>query len=262
MNLLKRAVVRVLNASLPARFKNSFVHLSFHLAPSEFARFSHSYCIAPSMMHGLEIMAARGFAPRTVIDVGAYEGGWSIIAKKIWPACNLTMIEPNRAKHSKLGEVALNLDGDLFDDLLGARNGEEVRFNVMGTGSSVMSERSPIDRVVEVRKLTALDSLPINFEPPSFIKIDAQGYELEILKGAVEAIKSFEAILLEIAIIVINEGAPILHDVFAYMKALGFVTCDILELHRRPLDNALSQVDILFVREESALLTDRSYSTC
>jgi len=52
--------------------------------------------------------------------------------------------------------------------------------------------------------------------------------------------------LLEIAIIESNEGAPLLHDVVAFMKTLGFVAYDILEVHRRPLDKALNQFDIIF----------------
>src|SRR5581483_5625722 len=108
--------------------------------------------------------------------------------------------------------------------------------------------------------LTTLDSLDLRFEEPSFLKIDAQGYELEILKGASNSIACFEAILLEIAIIEINECAPLLHEVVAFMDKLGFVTCEILEMHRRPLDRALSQIDVFFLRRESALFADRRYS--
>ena len=68
--------------------------------------------------------------------------------------------------------------------------------------------------------------------------------------------------MLEIAIIEINEGAPLLHDVIAFMRSLGFVAYDILEIHRRPLDKALNQVDIVFVREQSVLLSDKRHFAC
>jgi FkbM family methyltransferase len=259
MNAWKAATIKVLDHLLPARIKNSVFHLSFHLAPAEFERFAHEYSFAPNMLFGLTAMAMRGFAPATIIDVGAFEGNWSKMAKRIWPASRLFMIEPNFAKQAHLADVAKGLDGTLFCELLGAENEVAVRFNLMGSGSSIMSERSAVPRTVEVRYLRTLDSLLKEIDPPAILKIDAQGYELQILKGALEIIASIEAVLLEVALIEINEGAPLLDDVVAFMKSQGFVAHDILEFHRRPLDRALNQVDIVFVREQSALRLDKRH---
>jgi len=55
------------------------------LAPTEFEKFAHLYSFAPHMRFGLESIAARGFNPKTVIDVGAYQGKWSALASSIWP---------------------------------------------------------------------------------------------------------------------------------------------------------------------------------
>jgi FkbM family methyltransferase len=260
MNRLKQATIRILAAILPQRLRNSILHLSYHLAPHEFERFSHTYCIGPNMNLGLRSLAGRGFSPQTIVDVGAYEGGWSKSAKTIWPNSTIIMFEPNTAKTSMLSKLASTLNGKLFTDLLGARSGEMVSFNLMETGSSIMNERSSISRKTETRILSTLDSFSANFQSPGLLKIDAQGYELEILKGAANSIKLFDAVLLEIALIEINEGAPLLHDVTAFMDELNFVACEVLETHRRPLDHAMSQIDMIFVRKGSALLSDRRYS--
>jgi FkbM family methyltransferase len=260
MNVLKRTIIRALRVILPLRIKNSILHLAYHLAPLEFEWFAHTYCISPSMAAGLGSLSARGFSPRTIVDIGAYEGGWSKMAKGTWPDCHILMFEPNKAKTAILTKLAKDLDCKLFDNLLGATDGNKVRFNLMETGSSFLAERRSVTRDVEIRTLTTLDSLRLKIEKPALLKIDAQGYELEILKGALSSIKSFEAVLLEIAIIEINEGAPLLHDVTAFMDKLGFIACEILEIHRRPLDRAMSQIDVIFLRKESALLADRRYS--
>jgi hypothetical protein len=55
-----------------------------------------------------------------------------------------------------------------------------------------------------------------------------------------------------------NEDAPLLHDVISFMKRLGFVTYNILQIHRRPLDGALCQIDLIFVREQSVLTADKN----
>jgi hypothetical protein len=104
-----------------------------------------------------------------------------------------------------------------------------------------------------------MDTVIEELESPVFVKIDTQGYELEVLKGAQKILPKIDAILLEVAIIEINEGAPLLDEVVVFLKRLGFVTYDILEFHRRPLDGALNQIDILFVRENSPLVADKRH---
>ena len=259
MNALKTATIDVLRRILPARIKRALFHLAFHLDRAEFEKFAHEYSFAPHMKLGLAAMAKRGFAPKSVVDVGAFLGDWSILAKQIWPASRLFMIEPNLANQARLADLAEQLDATLFCDLVGAENDQAVQFNVMGPGSSIMSERSGLPRTVETRRLRTLDSLLNEVDPPGLLKIDAQGYELQILKGALQVLPAFEAVLLEIAIIEVNEGAPLLYDVVVFMKSLGFVAYDILEIHRRPLDKALNQVDIIFVREQSRLIADKRH---
>jgi len=111
----------------------------------------------------------------------------------------------------------------------------------------------------ESRRLARIDTVLGNVESPVFLKVDTQGYELEILKGSKKLLPDIEAILLEVAIIEINEGAPLLHEVLGFLKSIGFVTYDILEIHRRPLDQALNQIDILFLRENSSLIADKRH---
>ena len=79
------------------------------------------------------------------------------------------------------------------------------------------------------------------------------------MRGADRLMPGIQSVLLEIALIEINKGAPLLHDVIAFMKERGFVSHEILEIHRRPLDKALSQIDILFVREDSPLLAEKCH---
>ena len=50
-------------------------------------------------------------------------------------------------------------------------------------------------------------------------------------------------------------------DVVAYMKNLGFVVYDIFGEDYRPLDGALGQIDIAFVKENGIFRTDHAYAT-
>ena len=259
MNAFKRATIKILDRTLPYRLKASLFHLSFHLAKAEFEQFAYKYSFAPNMFLGLAAMAERGFTPKTIVDVGAFEGNWGKLAKRIWPSSQLFMIEPNLEKKDLLLKIAKDLNATFFCELLGAENGQEVLFHIMESGSSIMEERSVVPRTVEARHLRRLDSMLEKVDQPALLKIDAQGYELQILKGASMILPAFEAVLLEVAVIEVNKGAPLLHDVVAFMRAHGFVSYDILEIHRRPLDQALNQVDLVFVHEQSRLIADKRH---
>ena len=144
----------------------------------------------------------------------------------------------------------------MITELLGSSDGEEVTFVVMESGSSVFEERSAVPRERETRQLRTLDSVLGAHSGIDLLKIDAQGYELEILGGAVRLLPSIQAIILEVSLIEINRGAPLANDVFAFMKRHGFVAYDVVEIHRRPLDGAMNQIDVMFVREDHALRAD------
>ncbi|MDA9521547.1 hypothetical protein XI06_14610 [Bradyrhizobium sp. CCBAU 11434] len=259
MNKVKWAIAAALDTLLPEQLKKSLLHLSFHLARSEFDRFAYEYSFAPNMEFALTSAAKRGLQPATIIDVGAFEGNWSLLASSIWPSSRFAMIEPNRSKREMLTRVADRIGATVFSELLGAQDDAVVSFNVMETGSSVYGERSPLPRSTETRRLRRLDTMLTDFQGPGFLKIDTQGYELEVLRGATKLLDKIDAILLEVALIEINQGAPLLHDVLPFMHNIGFVTYDVMEIHRRPLDRAMNQIDILFLRPTSSLLSDKRH---
>lgn len=135
---------------LPTKLKNSLFHLSFNFARPEFESFPTCMPFAPNMEMGLTTLAQRGIKPKTVIDVGAFGGNWSARARRIWQAHRF---EPNVAKLEIVSHIARSIDATLFQDLLGASDETEVIFNLMESGSSVMSERSPLARTQEKRML-------------------------------------------------------------------------------------------------------------
>ena len=59
------------------------------------------------------------------------------------------------------------------------------------------------------------------------MKIDAPGYELEILKGSGRMLETLKTVLLEVSLIEINQGAPLFAEVVSFMNDKGFVPYDI-----------------------------------
>lgn len=59
----------------------------------------------------LEDIAARGFRPRHILDVGANHGWWSEIAKPIFPEAQFTLIEPQESMQPYLDAFCAETPG-------------------------------------------------------------------------------------------------------------------------------------------------------
>jgi hypothetical protein len=69
-----------------------------------------------------------------------------------------------------------------------------------------------LDAVVNLKKMP----------PPDMIKMDVQGAELDVLKGAEETLKTAQHVILELQRVEYNKGAPLKDTVIEYMDGLGF----------------------------------------
>ncbi|MEQ8958462.1 MAG: FkbM family methyltransferase, partial [Coleofasciculus sp. C2-GNP5-27] len=95
---------------------------------------------------------------------------------------------------------------------------------------------------------------------PDLLKLDVQGYELEVLKGAEKSLPEIQAILAEINLLDIHQNVPLLADMIAWLDKRNWVAYDICGLTRRPLDKALWQADFIFVPCHSPLRADKRWS--
>lgn len=259
MHSVKSATIQLLR-TLPPGVRRRILNLGFNLEPTHFKHLAYQYAMAPEMLHTLQSVSRRGYTPKVILDVGAFKGGWTRLTRTIWPLAKFHLFEPNAAIHPELGDLAKDRSITLHTELLGPDDGKVVAFYVMGSGSSILPENSPVNRKEELRTMRRLDRLvSLSADATALLKIDAQGYELEILRGATDILPFVDAILLEVSLIEINKGAPLFHEVVARLDTLGFGVCDIAEIHRRPLDGATNQVDLLFVRHDSQLFQDKRH---
>ncbi len=79
-----------------------------------------------------------------------------------------------------------------------------------------------------------------------FLKIDTQGYELEVLAGAGAVLERVVAVQAELSLLPIYDGMPAFTEVLERAKALGFEPSGIYPVTRDPRER-LIEVDCLFV---------------
>ncbi len=218
----------------------------------------------PDMFRSITKLKELGFNPKTIVDIGAYHGEWTKEIRLLFPTGSFLMIEPMDEKAALLTQIAAQSNGKVrFEQaLLAAQANQEVVFHQSETASSILSEHKENDDFEKVTKKTTTLSLLLEknqINKIDFLKIDTQGYELEILKGAIEALKNTDVILLEVSLLDIHKNVPLLHEVCNFMYQYGFVTYDICSFTRRPLDKALWQSDFIFVKENSPFRANKDW---
>lgn len=218
--------------------------------------------LVPDMFWSLENMKRSGFNPKKIIDIGAYQGEWTEEVITIFPNASFLMAEAMPAKKPYLDKVVEKHKNVQYEiGVLGSSTGKEIVFHEMETASSVLEEyhNDGVKKVITHTK--TLDDLAVanNFQDVDLIKLDTQGYELEILKGADKVMNNVQAVLMEISLLDLHKNVPVLADVIVFMKERNFVAFDICSMTRRPLDKALWQTDIIFVKENSSLRTDKRW---
>lgn len=204
------------------------------------------------------------FRPKSIFDVGAYEGEWSALVRSVFPDSEIVLIEPQRDVRSVLEQKCRDDPTKRFiPKLLGATNGEKVAFHEQGSVSTVLSGEGVDQSDVYKLQTVTLDRLieEYTIPPPDFLKLDVQGYELEVLRGGKNLLLENppEMILMEVSLIDCIGGAPLLPDVCSFMDERGYRPYDLCTFYRRPLDDALWQIDMFFVHTSSSLVASSAY---
>ena len=206
-----------------------------------------------------------GFKPKTIIDVGVAKGTHELY--NFYPNSYYLLIEPVQEFYQDIQTLLKFIDGQLIEAAAGAKQGR-MEINVHDnhlSGSSLYHEAmgAEADGQQRVVDLVTIDSLieDNKIQPPYLLKVDVQGAELDVLEGAQKCLKDAEVIILEVSMFTFMKNAPDFTDVIIYMKSLGFVAYDILLGWNRPLDNALGQIDIVFVKKNGMFRENQTYAT-
>jgi FkbM family methyltransferase len=207
-------------------------------------------------------LRSLGLAPGTVVDVGVAWGTPELYDGL--PGARRLLIEPLAEYEEALGAIG----GEYVLAAAGAAAGQtEIVVHRVPTLSSPLGERGgdaagaagtrrtvPLVRVDEA---VAERGLP----GPYVLKADVEGAELQVVEGASGILDVTELVLLETSLFPFWDGAPVLADVIAAMRERGFAVYDIYGGHLRPLDGALAQVDVAFVREDGPFRRHSEYAT-
>lgn len=80
------------------------------------------------------------------------------------------------------------------------------------------------------------------------MKIDAQGYEPYILRGALEVLKKIDLVQLEVSFVPLYENEMLVAEMIDYMRSLSFIPVSVEPSSLIPETGQQLQVDVIFER--------------
>jgi FkbM family methyltransferase len=116
-------------------------------------------------------------------------------------------------------------------------------------------ESSTVDHVEEVEIFRMDDLCDLKVSDRAFLKVDAQGFERQILSGAPTVLSKVLGVLLEIPIVHMYENVWRVEDAIGFMRSLGFVLAQIKPVNFlwRQDPVSVSEFDCVFRRIAEAL---------
>lgn len=213
----------------------------------------------PQLSHFMELLLRARFAPVHIVDIGANHGNWTREVRSYFPDAQYTLFEPQPNLRKKM------------TDLLA--EGSRVQLNTMGVGkesgemlftlhdrddscSFAWTPEMAADKGYQQINIpvTTLDKyIEANHLPwPDLVKIDAEGWDLEVLEGAPNVLKNATVVMIEAAV-----GNPTFKNtmlrVCSVMDGAGYRLVDFTDLNRPWSNQVLWLVEMAFVKKGSAL---------
>ncbi|MDU8944073.1 FkbM family methyltransferase [Ovoidimarina sediminis] len=208
---------------------------------------------ATPLSTALQALKGLDFAPSTVVDVGANKGQWTRSCRRFFPEARYVLFEPQEALKPHFSDLLATGQVELHSIGLGREPGEAA-FTLHERDdsrtfalSAEVAERRGFEQVT--LKVDALDRfLSENGLPdPEILKVDAEGWDLEVLDGAARVLETAEVVFVEAAVANRRIQTDLL-SVLKYMDARGYTLLDLSDLNRPFAHGLLWLVEGMFVR--------------
>jgi FkbM family methyltransferase len=193
----------------------------------------------------------------TVVDIGANKGQFSLLAFEIFKNCKIFAFEPLTEPAAKFRKWAARWPSiQLFEVAIAPTAGEAPIYVSDRDDSSsllpiteVQALHFPGTSLKEIRKIRTvpLDQClaPEDIVAPALLKIDVQGFELEVLKGSESLLSAFKWLYIECSYIELYDGQPLEKEITEFLEKRAF---KFVSRHNIQLDRYGSEIqaDFLF----------------
>jgi FkbM family methyltransferase len=196
-----------------------------------------------------------------ILDVGGNRGQFSLICQLVKPTVHILAFEPlpneaNVFRQVHAGNAAIQLNQVALGEMAGEA---EIHVSQRADSSSLLpiggkqTDLFPESKEVGTLKIPVkrLDDFQSDWEKYSriLLKIDVQGFELSVLRGATEALTHCAYVYVECSETELYVGQALYPEVESFLKTQGFELKK--RLNEQIVDGQLVQSDCLFGRVDS-----------
>jgi len=170
--------------------------------------------------------------PNVIYDIGSCVLHWTYYAKQVWPQARIICFEAMQDAAFLYEENNLEYHIGLLSD----QDGKQLTFyeNTQHPGgNSYYRENEDFspdarflfsDHHAVTKTSVSLDTVVRSrgFPPPDLIKMDIQGAELDVIKGALSSLEHCKDLILELQHVEYNKGAPNKDVVIDHLAGMGY----------------------------------------
>ena len=202
-----------------------------------------------------ETLKKLNFYPNHIVDIGANHGTWTRETLRHFPEAYYTLLEPQHWLKKSIDDI-LEINPKVKFHAVGAGEKEgSFQFTIHNRDDSCSFRYSQEEAkaaglqqieipVVTLNGLLSDSTLPI----PDIIKIDAEGLDIEVLKGASNFFGKTEIFMVEAGVVIKNFNNSFL-NIINFMDQNGYRLFEITDLNR-PFDiKVLWLVELVFVKK-------------
>ena len=195
----------------------------------------------------------------TVVDVGAHAGQFSLLARALYPHARIVAFEPLPGPGARYRRV---FDGDanvtLHPVAVAPQCGPATMHVSASTDSSsllpITSRQAAVFPGTQMREVITVEAGPLDaflgpdeIASPALLKLDVQGFELEVLRASLPLLPTFDHVYAEASFEPLYAGQALVGEVAAFLAARGFVEAGCFNVSR-DTDGSPVQADFLFHR--------------
>ncbi|SEN79306.1 methyltransferase, FkbM family [Pseudorhodobacter antarcticus] len=196
--------------------------------------------------------------PEVIFDIGVDQG--TPFLYQAFPEARFALVDPRHESAAALTATDAPGDAEFFETALGATPGTmtlTIPHSERGEEGAMASLRTRIDRLaskfikLETRQVpvTTLDRLAAKMQGRIGLKIDTEGFEDEVLKGAVETLKRTDFVILELSLVQRFDGITPPSQIISRLAAAGLEFRDVLRMTGDGKGGSAPRLmDVLFTR--------------
>jgi FkbM family methyltransferase len=194
-------------------------------------------------------------------DVGANTGQYAELVRSIGFKGKIFSFEPQKKAFEQLQKTSVgDIQWQVYNIGLGSTDGQSViNISKNSVSSSILDINSILVETAPETGYIATEDIQINrldtfmkeitFKRRLFLKIDAQGFESEILEGAEGCFNDIFALQLELSCISLYKGEKLFDEMKAFIESKGFYLSSLESGFADAKTGRLLQAEAIFLRE-------------